>query len=108
MRPEHGDRQPCARAQRQNAGSKMAVVMPIMGKKARDWTAAADVIDAGGIIVKPVLQLALFTPSPPGRFDPGRRQGNLARTGFRNADVYMHRRGPDREPADDDVAALPR
>jgi conjugal transfer ATP-binding protein TraC len=35
----------------QNAGSKMASVMPDVGKKARDWTAAADVIDAGGALV---------------------------------------------------------
>ena len=76
----------------QNAGSKMASVMPDVGKKARDWTAAADVIDAGGGFVSMYHQLALFS-------DPSRsmQAQETARAIWRsrgfelNADTYMHR-----------------
>ena len=76
----------------QNAGSKMASVMPDVGKKARDWTAAADVIDAGGGFVSMYHQLALFS-------DPSRsmQSQETARAIWRsrgfelNADTYMHR-----------------
>jgi conjugal transfer ATP-binding protein TraC len=48
----------------QNAGSKMAVVMPDVGKKARDWSAAADAIDTGGALVSMYHQLGLFCHPP--------------------------------------------
>ena len=35
----------------QNAKSKMADVMPDVGKKLQDWTAASDAIDSGGSLV---------------------------------------------------------
>jgi conjugal transfer ATP-binding protein TraC len=76
----------------QNAGSKMAVVMPDVGKKARDWTAAADVIDAGGALVSMYHQLGLFCP--PDRAVPAQETAKAiwrARGFELNADVYQHR-----------------
>jgi conjugal transfer ATP-binding protein TraC len=76
----------------QNAGSKMSVVMPDVGKKARDWTAAADVIDAGGSIVSLYHQLAVF--SDPSRSVQSQETAKAiwrARGFELNADVYMHR-----------------
>jgi conjugal transfer ATP-binding protein TraC len=76
----------------QNAGSKMAIVMPDVGKKARDWTAAADAIDAGGAIVSLYHQLAVF--SAPDRSVQAQETAKAiwrARGFELNADVYMHR-----------------
>jgi conjugal transfer ATP-binding protein TraC len=76
----------------QNAGSKMAAVMPDVGKKARDWTAAADVIDAGGALVSMYHQLGLFCP--PDRAVPAQETAKAiwrARGFELNADVYQHR-----------------
>jgi conjugal transfer ATP-binding protein TraC len=76
----------------QNAESKMARVMPDVGKKARDWTAAADVIDAGGAIVSMYHQLAVF--STPDRTVQAQETAKAiwrARGFDLNADVYMHR-----------------
>ena len=76
----------------QNAASKMAAVMPDVGKKARDWTAAADALDAGGAIVSLYHQLAVF--SPPERSVQAQETAKAiwrARGFELNADVYMHR-----------------
>lgn len=76
----------------QNAGSKMASVMPDVGKKARDWTAAADVIDAGGALVSMYHQLGLFCPTA--RAVPAQESAKAiwrARGFELNADVYQHR-----------------
>ena len=76
----------------QNAGSKMAIVMPDVSKKARDWTAAADAIDAGGALVSLYHQLAVF--STPDRSVQAQETAKAiwrARGFELNADVYMHR-----------------
>ena len=76
----------------QNAGSKMAVVMPDVGKKAKDWTAAADIIDAGGGIVSMYHQLALFSePSRSTQTQETARAIWRSRGFELNADMYMHR-----------------
>jgi conjugal transfer ATP-binding protein TraC len=76
----------------QNAGSKMAVVMPDVGKKARDWTAAADVIDAGGSIVSLYHQLAVFSAPDRAVQNQETAKAIWRARGFElNADVYMHR-----------------
>ena len=76
----------------QNAGSKMASVMPDVKKKAEDWTAAADVIDAGGALVSMYHQLGIFCP--PERSVPAQETAKAiwrARGFELNADVYKHR-----------------
>ena len=45
----------------QNAKSKMADVMPDVGKKLQDWTAAANAIDIGSNLVSLYHQLAIFS-----------------------------------------------
>jgi conjugal transfer ATP-binding protein TraC len=76
----------------QNAGSKMATVMPDVGKKARDWTAAADVIDAGGSIVSLYHQLAVFSKPSRSVHSTETAKAIWRARGFElNADVYMHR-----------------
>jgi conjugal transfer ATP-binding protein TraC len=45
----------------QNAKSKMAEVMPDVGKKLQDWTAAANAIDIGSGLVSLYHQLAIFS-----------------------------------------------
>jgi conjugal transfer ATP-binding protein TraC len=57
----------------------MAEVMPDVGKKLQDWTAAANAIDIGSSLVSLYHQLAIF--SPPGKSSrrPGDRQRDLAR-----------------------------
>ena len=76
----------------QNAKSKMADVMPDVGKKLQDWTAAAHAIDTGGSLVSMYHQLAIF--SPPGKAIAAHETANAIwrGRGFQlNADVYMHR-----------------
>ncbi|MBI5721056.1 MAG: type IV secretion system protein TraC [Burkholderiales bacterium] len=76
----------------QNAKSKMADVMPDVGKKLQDWTAAADAIDTGGSLVSLYHQLAIF--SPPGLAVSAHETANAIwrGRGFQlNADTYMHR-----------------
>ncbi|MDZ7855319.1 type IV secretion system protein TraC [Sphaerotilus sp.] len=76
----------------QNAKSKMADVMPDVGKKLQDWTAAAHAIDTGGSLVSLYHQLAIF--SPPGKAVSAHETANAIwrGRGFQlNADVYMHR-----------------
>ena len=76
----------------QNANSKMAAVMPDVGKKARDWSAAADQVDAGGALVSMYHQLALLCP--PDRVVQTQETAKAiwrARGFELNADVYMHR-----------------
>lgn len=76
----------------QNAKSKMADVMPDVGKKLQDWTAAAHAIDTGGSLVSLYHQLAIF--SPPGKAVAAHETANAIwrGRGFQlNADVYMHR-----------------
>jgi conjugal transfer ATP-binding protein TraC len=78
----------------QNAGSKMAVIMPDVAKKARDWSAAAEVIDAGGALVSMYHQLALFSaPSKTTQAQETAKAIWRARGFELNADVYMHRQG---------------
>jgi conjugal transfer ATP-binding protein TraC len=76
----------------QNAESKMARVMPDVGKKLKDWNAAADVIDVGGTLVSLYHQVALFT-SPDKIVAAEETAKAIWRSrGFElNADVYMHR-----------------
>jgi conjugal transfer ATP-binding protein TraC len=76
----------------QNASSKMAIVMPDVGKKVKDWTAAADMIDAGGAIVSMYHQLALFVPPDRAIQAQETAKAIWRARGFElNADVYMHR-----------------
>lgn len=76
----------------QNAGSKMARVMPDVGKKLKDWNAAADAIDVGGALVSMYHQIAIFT-SPEKTVGAEETAKAIWRArGFElNADVYMHR-----------------
>ncbi len=76
----------------QNAKSKMADVMPDVGKKLQDWSAAAQAIDTGGNLVSLYHQLAIF--SPPNKAVAAHEAANAIwrGRGFQlNADVYMHR-----------------
>jgi len=76
----------------QNAKSKMADVMPDVGKKLQDWAAAAEAIDTGGSLVSLYHQLAIF--SPPDRAVSAHETANAIwrGRGFQlNADTYMHR-----------------
>ena len=76
----------------QNARSKMAEVMPDVGKKLQDWTAAANAIDVGSSLVSLYHQLAIF--SPPEKAVSAQETANAIwrGRGFQlNADVYMHR-----------------
>ena len=76
----------------QNARSKMAEVMPDVGKKLQDWTAAANAIDVGSNLVSLYHQLAIF--SPPHKAVAAQQTANAIwrGRGFQlNADVYMHR-----------------
>jgi conjugal transfer ATP-binding protein TraC len=76
----------------QNAKSKMADVMPDVGKKLQDWTAAADAIDTGGSLVSLYHQLAIFTA--PNKAVAAHEAANAIwrGRGFQlNADAYMHR-----------------
>ncbi|MDZ7855938.1 type IV secretion system protein TraC [Sphaerotilus sp.] len=76
----------------QNAKSKMAEVMPDVGKKLQDWTAAAEAIDTGGSLVSLYHQLAIF--SSPARAVSAHETANAIwrGRGFQlNADTYMHR-----------------
>lgn len=76
----------------QNAGSKMAVIMPDVGKKAKDWTVAHDVIDAGGMLVSMYHQLAIFTSPKRATSAQETAKAIWRARGFElNADVYMHR-----------------
>src|SRR5262245_2217439 len=76
----------------QNAQSKMARVMPDVGKKLKDWNAAADTIDVGGTLVSMYHQLALFTaPGSAVAAEETARAIWRARGFELNADVYMHR-----------------
>jgi conjugal transfer ATP-binding protein TraC len=76
----------------QNARSKMADVMPDVGKKLQDWTAAAQALDVGGNLVSLYHQLAIF--STPHQAVAAQETANAIwrGRGFQlNADVYMHR-----------------
>ncbi|MES2260952.1 MAG: type IV secretion system protein TraC [Pseudomonadota bacterium] len=76
----------------QNAQSKMAVVMPDVGKKLKDWSAAADAIDVGGALVSMYHQLAIFTPPDQAVQVEETAKAIWRARGFElNADVYMHR-----------------
>jgi conjugal transfer ATP-binding protein TraC len=76
----------------QNAQSKMAVVMPDVGKKLKDWNAAADAIDVGGALVSMYHQLAIFTPPDKAVAVEETAKAIWRARGFElNADVYMHR-----------------
>ncbi len=76
----------------QNAKSKMADVMPDVGKKLQDWTAASDAIDSGGSLVSLYHQLAIF--SAPQKAAAAHEAANAIWRGrgfALNADAYMHR-----------------
>jgi conjugal transfer ATP-binding protein TraC len=76
----------------QNAGARMAAVMPDVAKKARDWAAASDVIDAGGAIVSLYHQLALISPGARAVQAQETAKAIWRARGFElNADVYMQR-----------------
>ncbi|MBK6973194.1 MAG: type IV secretion system protein TraC [Sterolibacteriaceae bacterium] len=76
----------------QNAESKMARVMPDVGKKLTDWKATADTIDVGGSLVSMYHQLALFsTPEKIGIAEENAKAIWRARGFELNADVHMHR-----------------
>jgi len=76
----------------QNAGSKMANVMPDVEKKQRDWKVAADAYDHGSALVSMYHQLAIFTTP-----DRAASACEMARAIWRargfelNADIFMHR-----------------
>ncbi|WP_128003682.1 TraC family protein [Piscinibacter defluvii] len=89
----------------QNAGSKMAVVMPDVAKKARDWTAAADAIDTGGALVSMYHQLGLFChPSKVAQTQETAKAIWRARGFELNADVYKHRQAADQGSNMNDVS----
>ena len=76
----------------QNAESRMARVMPDVGKKLQDWKAAADVIDVGGTLVSMYHELAVFTsPEKSVAAEETARAIWRARGFELNADAYMHR-----------------
>lgn len=76
----------------QNAGSKMAAVMPDVTKKLEDWTAMAKVIDEGGSMVSMYHQLALFAPSAKAAQAAETAKAIWRARGFElNADIYMAR-----------------
>lgn len=76
----------------QNADSKLARVMPDVGKKLQDWRATADSMDVGGALVSMYHQLALFTS--PAKIVPAEETAKAiwrARGFELNNDVHMHR-----------------
>ncbi|WP_136415866.1 type IV secretion system protein TraC [Herbaspirillum sp. ST 5-3] len=76
----------------QNAQSKMAAVMPDVGKKLKDWNAAADAMDVGGALVSMYHQLAIFTPPAKAASATETANAIWRSRGFElNADVYQHR-----------------
>ena len=76
----------------QNAGSKLANVMPDVDKKARDWSAAAEVIDTGGTLVSLYHQLALFVhPSKAVQAQEAAKAIWRARGFELNPDAFQHR-----------------
>jgi conjugal transfer ATP-binding protein TraC len=76
----------------QNSKSKMADVMPDVGKKLQDWTAAADAIDTGGNLVSLYHQLAIFSSPDKAASAHEAAQAIWRGRGFQlNADTYMHR-----------------
>lgn len=78
----------------QNAGSKMANVMPDVQRKLQDWGAAAQAIDSGGALVSLYHQLALFAPSDRMAAAQESAQAIWRGRGFQiNSDVYLHRQG---------------
>ena len=76
----------------QNAQSKMAAVMPDVGKKLKDWNAAADAIDVGGALVSMYHQLAIFAHADKAVSAEETAKAIWRARGFElNADIYMHR-----------------
>jgi len=76
----------------QNAGSKMANVMPDVQKKLQDWSAAAQSLDAGGAMVSLYHQLALFSPPEQAASAQETAYAIWRGRGFQlNGDVYLHR-----------------
>jgi conjugal transfer ATP-binding protein TraC len=76
----------------QNVDSKMARVMPDVKKKATDWSAAADAIDAGGTLVSMYHEVGLFAhPDRIVQASEAARAIWRARGFELNADVYQHR-----------------
>jgi conjugal transfer ATP-binding protein TraC len=76
----------------QNAKSKMAEIMPDVGKKRADWSAAAEALDRGGALVSLYHQLALFTAPAQAVAAEETAKAIWRARGFEiNGDVYMHR-----------------
>lgn len=76
----------------QNAGSKMAAIMPDVQKKHKDWKAAADAYDVGGALVSMYHQLAIFTTPDKAASACETARAIWRARGFElNADIYMHR-----------------
>ena len=76
----------------QNAESRMARVMPDVGKKLADWKSTADSVDVGGALVSMYHQLALFSePRKIGIAEETAKAIWRARGFELNADVHMHR-----------------
>jgi conjugal transfer ATP-binding protein TraC len=76
----------------QNAGSKLAEIMPDVEQKRQDWKAAANAADGGGRLVSMYHQLAIFT-SPDGAAQACETARAIWRArGFElNADVFQQR-----------------
>ena len=76
----------------QNAGSKMAAVMPDVGHKAADWGKAASAIDAGGTLVQMYHEVAVFAaPEAIAQAEENAKAIWRARGFELISDVFMHR-----------------
>lgn len=76
----------------QNAGSKMAAIMPDVAKKEADWKAVADAVDVGGSMVSMYHQLALFAPPSQATAAEEAARAVWRSKGYDlNADVFLHR-----------------
>ncbi|MRV70575.1 type IV secretion system protein TraC [Duganella sp. FT92W] len=76
----------------QNAKSKMAEVMPDVERKKRDWKAAADASDKGGMLVSLYHRVAVFTKPSEAASACEAVKAIWRANGFTlNADVFMHR-----------------
>jgi conjugal transfer ATP-binding protein TraC len=76
----------------QNAGSQLAKIMPDVGKKLEDWTAAAQIIDAGGTLVSLYHEICIFTPPERSVAIEETARAIWRARGFEiNNDMFMHR-----------------
>jgi conjugal transfer ATP-binding protein TraC len=76
----------------QNASSQLAKVMPDVSKKLEDWTAAAQILDAGGTLVSLYHEIAIFTPPERSVAIEETARAIWRARGFEiNNDMFMHR-----------------